>query len=55
MSLYVIIHYNLVDEFGLGLWRQSSADLANHLQCKMIILVEEHQPADRGIRANKPW
>lgn len=42
-------------EFGLGLWRQSSAVLANNLQCKMIVFIEEHHRVDRGIRANKPW
>lgn len=54
----MICHHTLQScgyEFGLGLWRQSSADLANNLQCKMIIFIEEHQHVDRGIRANKPW
>lgn len=41
-------------EFGLGSWRQSSADLANNLQCKMIVFIEECHHADRGIRAKKP-
>lgn len=42
-------------EFGLGLWRQSSAGLANTLQGKMIIFIAERHRVDRGIRANKPW
>ena len=42
-------------EFGLGLWRQSSADQANNLQCKPIVFIEECHHVDRGIRANKPW
>lgn len=41
-------------EFGLGLWRQSSAALANNLQGKTIIFIVERRRVDRGIRANKP-
>lgn len=54
----LICHHTLQScgyEFGLGLWRQSSADLANNLQCEMVIFIEECQHVDRRIRANKPW
>lgn len=53
----MICHHTLQScgyEFGLGLWRQGPADLANNLWCKMIIFLEERQLVDRGIRANKP-